>query len=163
MAGKVRNPDSWFYRARLSAGFPNAALLAERLGVPKITVYQWERGSAAVRSSSPTVAAHAAIAEALVVPLPQTVQGLWRETMETRARAAAEAKRCFPGDRPGARTLAIEIPCANAERKGSASVGKKVVIVSSAQPVQPQLNEYHFAALAILIITRRVFMPKNVR
>ena len=71
MPGRTQDPNSWFYNARLQAGFRNAASLAERLGVPKGTVYQWEHGSAQPGPSfRPAWRLMPQIAEALAVPLP---------------------------------------------------------------------------------------------
>jgi transcriptional regulator with XRE-family HTH domain len=112
MSGKTQNPDSWFYNARLRAGFPNAALLAQRLGVPKGTVYQWERGSADRRPSfRPPWRLMPQIADALAVPLPDLVEALWREKAGDPCPCGCGGTKVFP-ENPEARTLAIELPCA---------------------------------------------------
>jgi hypothetical protein len=116
MSGKTQNPDSWFYNARLRAGFPNAALLAQRLGVPKGTVYQWERGSADPRPSfRPPARLMPQIADALKVPLPDLLEALWREKDDDPCLCGCGGKTSFSDTRPEARTLAIKIPCANAK------------------------------------------------
>src|SRR5262245_33600449 len=80
MPGKTQNPDSWFYKARVAAGFPNAALLAQEIGVPKVTAYQWERGSAAASPTHrPPARLMSQIADALKVPLSELLESLWRE------------------------------------------------------------------------------------
>ena len=113
MPGKVQNPDSWFYNVRVQAGFRNAATLAEQLGVPKGTVYQWERGSASsVPSHRPPWRLMPQIAEILVVTLPQLVEALWKETVGDPCPCGCGGTKAFPKDRLEARTLAIEIPCA---------------------------------------------------
>ena len=118
MAGKVQNPESWFYNARLRAGFPNAALLAQRLGVPKGTVYQWERGSAAPSPSfRPPARLMPQIADALKVPLPEAIEALWKEKVGDPCPCGCGGKKVFPDPDqfPGARALVIELPCANAK------------------------------------------------
>src|SRR5882724_9053635 len=117
MPGRVQNPNSWFYKARLAAGFPNAALLAQQLGVPKITVYQWERGSAAASPTHrPPARLMPQIADALKVPLPDLLEALWREKDgDDCPRGRCDGKKSFLDTEPEAWTLAIVIPCANAK------------------------------------------------
>jgi DNA-binding XRE family transcriptional regulator len=117
MAGKVQNPDLWFYNARLRAGFRNADLLAQQLGVPKGTVYQWERGSAAPRPSfRPPWRLMPQMADALAVPLPDLVEALWREKAGDPCPCGCAGTKVFP-ENPAARTLAIELPCAKCGTK----------------------------------------------
>jgi transcriptional regulator with XRE-family HTH domain len=75
MPGKTKNPDSWFYKAR-SAAVLNAAVLAQLLGVPKTTVYGWERGSAApTPTHRPPARLMPQLAAALKVTLAEAVAG----------------------------------------------------------------------------------------
>src|SRR5262245_48607017 len=118
MPGRTQNPDSWFYKARLAAGFPNAALLAQRLKVPKVTVYQWERGSVAASPTyRPPWRLMPLLAETLAVPLPEVVEALWKETVGDPCPCGCGGTKVFPEERPEARTLAIEIPCAKCRTK----------------------------------------------
>jgi transcriptional regulator with XRE-family HTH domain len=113
MPGKVQNPDSWFYKARLAAGFPNAALLAQHLGIPKVTVYQWERGSADPRPSHrPPARLMPQIADALKVSLQELLEALWREKDDDLCPCGCGGKTSFADTEPKARTLAIKLPCA---------------------------------------------------
>ena len=113
MPGKVQNPNSWFYQTRVNAGFRNAASLAQLLGVPKGTVYQWERGSADPRPCyRPAWRLMPQIAEALAVPLHELVEALWREKAgDPCPCGVCGGTKIYPETRPEARTLAIEVPC----------------------------------------------------
>jgi hypothetical protein len=113
MPRKLQNPDSWFYNARLRAGFRNTALLAQRLGVPKGTAYQWERGSADPRPSfRPPARLMPQIADALKLPLPDLLEALWREKDGDPCPCGCGGKKSFSDTAPEAWTLAIAIPCA---------------------------------------------------
>ena len=118
MPGKTQNPDSWFYRARVRAGFPNAALLAQRLGVPKGTVYNWERGSAEPHPSHrPPWWLMPKIAEALGVPVNELVEKLWKEKIGDPCPCGCSGVKIAPDGFPQARELAIELPCGKCPRK----------------------------------------------
>src|SRR6266481_5311683 len=113
MPGKTQNPDSWFYKARVRADFPNAALLAQQLGVPTITVYQWERGSAAASPTHrPPARLMPQIADALKVSLQDLLDALWREKDGDDCLCGCGGKPSFSDTEPEAWTLAIVTPCA---------------------------------------------------
>ena len=90
----------------------NLALLIQRLGVPKSTVYQWQHGR-----GRPPWRLMPQIADALAVPLPDLVEALWREKAGDPCPCGCRGTKVFPIERPEARTLAIEIPCAKCGTK----------------------------------------------
>jgi DNA-binding XRE family transcriptional regulator len=89
----------------------NLALLTQRIGVPKSTVYQWQRGR-----GRPPWRLMPQIADILTVPLPHLVEALWKENVGDPCPCGCGGKKIFP-EFPEARTLAIEIPCAKCGAK----------------------------------------------
>src|SRR5215831_17187977 len=81
--------------------------LTQRIGVPKSTVYQWQRGR-----GRPPARLIAQIADVLAVSLSEAVEALWKETVGDPCPCGCGGTKVFPEERPEARTLAIEIPCA---------------------------------------------------
>ncbi len=108
MPGKTQNPDSWFYKARVAAGCGNAASLAQRLGVPKVTLCQWERGSAdASPSHRPAAQQMLKLRGALGVDLPELVNKLWREDIGDPCPCGCGGKKVFPEEFPQTHQLVI--------------------------------------------------------
>lgn len=125
MPGKVQNPDSWFYKARLRAGFRNAASLAERLGVPKGTVYQWERGSADPGPSyRPPWRIMPQLAAILNATLPELVEALWRETIGDPCPCGCGGRKALP-DSTTAHKLVVKLPCAECGKERFYPQGKR--------------------------------------
>jgi DNA-binding XRE family transcriptional regulator len=89
----------------------NLALLTQQIGVPKSTVYQWQRGR-----GRPPWRLMPQIADALAVPLPQLVEVLWMEKAGDPCPCGCAGTKVFP-ENPEARTLAIELPCAKCGSK----------------------------------------------
>lgn len=85
--------------------------LRERLGVSKSTIYLWQRG--AIRPPAGVLLQIAAI---LNIPLSEVVKIFWKENLGAPGRCGCGITR-FPDD-PNARTLVIEIPCAQCGDKG---------------------------------------------
>lgn len=109
-----------------SADFPSVALLAQHLGVPKITAYQWERGSAATSPAHrPPAQLMPRIADALKVSLQDLLWALWREKDEDPCPCGCGGKTSFLDTGPEARTLAIAIPCAKCGLKRIRKRSKK--------------------------------------
>ena len=110
MPGKVQNPHSWFYQVRVRAGFRNAASLAQRLGVPKGMVYQWEHGSASpVPSYRPSSDLMPQLATILNVTLPELVEALYRETLGDPCPCGCGGRKAL-SDSPTAHKLVIKLP-----------------------------------------------------
>jgi transcriptional regulator with XRE-family HTH domain len=66
------------------------ASLTQRIGVPKSTVYQWQRGR-----GRPPWRLMPQIADALAVPLPQLAEVLWMEKAEIPAPVVVLVQRFF--------------------------------------------------------------------
>lgn len=113
MSRKLQNPDSWFHKARVAAGFRNASSLAQLIGVPKGNVYQWERGSSEPTPSfRPPKRLLPQLANALNVPVTDLLEKLWREKDEDDCPCGCGGKKSLADTVPEARTLAIVILCA---------------------------------------------------
>lgn len=117
MPGKSQNLDSWFYKARVEAGFPNAASLAQQVDVPKSTVYGWERGSADRGPSSPPWRLMPQLGAILNVTLAELVVALWKEAVGDPCPCRCGGKKVFPEQFPEARKLRIELPCVECGKK----------------------------------------------
>lgn len=117
MPGKPQNPNSWFYGARLRAGFRNAASLAERLGVPKGRVYQWERGNRPANRIMPQLAVF------LNVTLHKLVEALYRETLDDPCPCGCGGRKAL-SDSPTAHKLVIKLPCAECGKERTYPQGK---------------------------------------
>lgn len=118
MPGKPQNPNSWFYGTRLRAGFPNAALLAQRLGVPKGTVYQWEHGN------RPSNRIMLQLATILDVTERELVEALYRETLGDPCPCGCGGKKVL-SDSPTAHKLVIKLPCAECGKERNYPQGKR--------------------------------------
>lgn len=112
MPNKLRNSRSWFCRTRRSNGFRTVAGLAQKLGVPKGTVHQWECGSAHRPPSYRPPWKHILnLRDALGVELKELVKRLWGEKVGDPCPCGCGGRKTFPTSQTTHKLL-IKLPCA---------------------------------------------------
>lgn len=112
MPGKLRNSNSWFCRTRRSNGFRTVAELAQKLAIPKTTVYQWEHGSERhPPSNCPAWNYMPKLADIFGVPLEELVERLWGEKVGDPCPCGCGGRKTFPTSQTTHKLL-IKLPCA---------------------------------------------------
>lgn len=110
----------------MRAGYRNPGNLARELGVPKGTVYQWERHSGGLRlSHRPSGESILRLKRAFDVPVKELVARLWGEKLGEPAPCGC-GKLGFPYDHTDPKVherilkghkLLINLPCAKCENE----------------------------------------------
>ena len=125
MPNKLRNSHSWFCRTRRGAGFRTVAGLAQELGVPKITVFQWEWGSAhRPPSNRPQWEQMLRLKDSLHVQLGELVGHLWGEKVEDPCPCGCGGRKTFPTSQTTHKLL-IKLPCAKCGVQRTYPQGKR--------------------------------------
>src|SRR3989442_1466560 len=97
----VQNPNSWFHKARVRAGYKTLLSLADQIGVGLSQVVEWGRGP-----QRPMWQHIPKLAEAFGLGVKEVITGVWRESVEDPCPCGCGGRK-IPPDNPAARKLLI--------------------------------------------------------